>query len=105
KLEIKLNVEQTQFMGVSIFIVAAVIVMILVLLTSRSIIQPVERVYQTIERIRRENNLSVTIEQSGNDEITVMTRDFNSLVGDFRILIAEVNSALGTINDATQHLT
>ena len=105
KLEIKLYADQTQFMGISIFVVAAVIVMILVLLTSRSIIQPVERVYQTIERIRRENNLGVTIEQSGNDEITVMTRDFNSLVGDFRILISEVNSALGTINDATQHLT
>jgi methyl-accepting chemotaxis protein len=105
KLEIKLNADQTQFIGLTIFIVAAVIVMILVLSTSRSIIQPVERVYQTIERIRRENNLGLTIEQSGNDEITVMTRDFNSLVGDFRVLISEVNSALGTINDATKHLT
>ncbi|MBQ4850489.1 methyl-accepting chemotaxis protein [Pseudoalteromonas sp. MMG012] len=105
KLEIKLNADETQFVGIAIFVVAAVIVMILVLLTSRSIINPVERVYQTIERIRRENNLGLTIEQTGNDEITIMTRDFNSLVNDFGILISEVNSALGTINDATLHLT
>ncbi|MBQ4848014.1 methyl-accepting chemotaxis protein [Pseudoalteromonas sp. MMG005] len=105
KLEIKLNADETQFVGIAIFVIAAVIVMILVLLTSSSIINPVERVYQTIERIRRENNLGLTIEQTGNDEITIMTRDFNSLVNDFGILISEVNSALGTINDATLHLT
>jgi methyl-accepting chemotaxis protein len=79
--------------------------MILVLSTSRSIITPVERVYQTIERIRRENNLAIKIESTGDDEITTMTEDFNSLIDDFKILISEVNTALGTINEATHHLS
>jgi methyl-accepting chemotaxis protein len=94
-----------QYIAFIIFALAAVIVMLLVLSTSNSIIRPVERVYLTIERIRRENNLGLLIEQSGNDEITIMTRDFNSLINDFKILISEVNSALETINDATSHLT
>ncbi|RXF00938.1 methyl-accepting chemotaxis protein [Pseudoalteromonas sp. PS5] len=105
KSAIKENVDQTQMVAIGVFIVASIIVMTLVLSTSRSIIQPVERVYQTIERIRRDNNLSLQIEQSGNDEITIMTRDFNSLITDFRHLIADVNGALATINEATNHLT
>ncbi|TMP75296.1 methyl-accepting chemotaxis protein, partial [Pseudoalteromonas phenolica] len=105
KAEIKENVDKTQMLAIGVFVVAGIIVMTLVLSTSRSIIQPVERVYQTIERIRRENNLSLQIEQSGNDEITIMTRDFNSLISDFRDLIADVNGELATINEATDHLT
>ena len=105
KAEIKDNADTTQMIAFAVFIVAGVIVMALVLSTSRSIVQPVERVYQTIEKIRRENNLSLQIEQSGNDEITIMTRDFNSLLTDFRELIADIHGALSTINEATDHLT
>ncbi|MCF2858862.1 methyl-accepting chemotaxis protein [Pseudoalteromonas sp. SMS1] len=105
KQEIHDNAEFAKYVAIVIFIVAGVVVMFLVWSTSRSIIRPVERVYQTIERIRRENNLGIFIEQTGNDEITVMTRDFNSLIGDFKELIADVNRALMTINDATDHLS
>ncbi|MEI5640364.1 MULTISPECIES: methyl-accepting chemotaxis protein [unclassified Pseudoalteromonas] len=105
KAEIKANADTTQMIAFAVFIVAGLIVMALVLSTSRSIVQPVERVYQTIEKIRRENNLSLQIEQSGNDEITIMTRDFNSLLTDFRELIADIHGALSTINEATDHLT
>ncbi|AZZ96717.1 methyl-accepting chemotaxis protein [Pseudoalteromonas sp. R3] len=99
------NTEMAQMAALIIFVVASVLVMILVLSTSQSIIRPVERVYQTIERIRRENNLRIHIEQTGNDEITLMTKDFNSLIGDFKELIGDVNSALAIINDATHHLS
>ncbi|MBQ4813395.1 methyl-accepting chemotaxis protein [Pseudoalteromonas luteoviolacea] len=105
KKEIHNNAEFAKSVAIVIFLVAAVIVMFLVWSTSRSIIRPVERVYQTIERIRRENNLGIFIEQTGNDEITDMTRDFNSLIADFKELIADVNRALVTINDATDHLS
>ncbi|TMN32452.1 HAMP domain-containing protein, partial [Pseudoalteromonas piscicida] len=88
------NTQMAQMAALLIFVVASVVVMLLVLSTSQSIIRPVERVYQTIERIRRENNLRIHIEQTGNDEITLMTKDFNSLIGDFKELIGDVNSAL-----------
>ena len=45
------------------------------------------------------------IEQTGNDEVTIMTSDFNSLIGDFKSLINEVNTALNTLNVATEHLS
>ncbi|MCG7536793.1 methyl-accepting chemotaxis protein [Pseudoalteromonas sp. OOF1S-7] len=105
KQEVADNARMAQMAALIIFVVASVLVMILVLSTSQSIIRPVERVYQTIERIRRENNLRIPIEQTGNDEITLMTKDFNSLIGDFKELISDVNRALAIINDATHHLS
>lgn len=79
--------------------------MALVYLTSHSIIKPIERVYHTINEIRRNNDLSLFIEETGKDEITTMTVDFNSLIGDFKKLIYEVNTALNTLNIATENLS
>ena len=99
------SASQAQLIAFVVFILASIIVMILVYLTSRSIIIPIERVYHTINEIRRNNDLSMSISQSGKDEITTMTIDFNSLISDFKKLIYEVNTALSTLNVATEHLS
>ncbi|MBQ4799427.1 methyl-accepting chemotaxis protein [Pseudoalteromonas sp. MMG006] len=105
KLQVEQSVEQAQFLAILVFVIAGVIVLALVYFTSHSIIVPIERVYHTINDIRRNNDLRVMIEQTGKDEITTMTIDFNSLIGDFKNLIDEVNTALNTLNVATEHLS
>ncbi|CAM4192885.1 methyl-accepting chemotaxis protein [Pseudoalteromonas ostreae] len=105
KQQVESTAAQTQMLAIVIFIVASLLVMILVYLTSRSIIVPIERVYHTINEIRRNNNLRLVIEHSGKDEVTTMTIDFNSLINDFKKLIYEVNTALTTLNIATDHLS
>lgn len=105
KIKVQNSVEQAQILAVSIFVIACIIVLVLVHFTSRSILIPIERVYHTINNIRRSNDLRVTIEEIGKDEITIMSADFNSLIGDFNNLINEVNSALNTLNIATGHLS
>ena len=105
KLEVEKSVDQAQFIALVVFVVSGIIVLALVYFTSHSIIVPIERVYHTINDIRRNNDLSVMIEQTGNDEVTIMTSDFNSLIGDFKNLINEVNTALNTLNVATEHLS
>ncbi|KAF7779208.1 methyl-accepting chemotaxis protein [Pseudoalteromonas marina] len=102
---VKNSVSEAQFLAITIFVIAGVIVLVLVYFTSHSIIVPIERVYHSINDIRRNNDLSVMIEQTGKDEITIMTTDFNSLIGDFKNLIHEVNGALNTLNVATDHLS
>jgi methyl-accepting chemotaxis protein len=102
---VKNSVNEAQFLAITIFVIAGVIVLVLVYFTSHSIIVPIERVYHSINDIRRNNDLSVMIEQTGKDEITIMTTDFNSLIGDFKNLIYEVNGALNTLNVATDHLS
>ena len=104
-IHVKNSVSEAQFLAITIFVIAGVIVLLLVYFTSHSIIVPIERVYHSINDIRRNNDLSVMIEQTGKDEITIMTTDFNSLIGDFKNLIYEVNGALNTLNVATDHLS
>lgn len=105
KRQVEATAEQAQLVAIIIFIVASLVVMTLVYLTSHSIIKPIEKVYHTINEIRRNNDLSLFIEESGKDEITTMTVDFNSLIGDFKKLIYEVNTALNTLNIATENLS
>lgn len=105
KQQVESTAAKTQMLAIIIFIVASLLVMILVYFTSRSIIVPIERVYHTINEIRRNNNLRLVIEHSGKDEVTTMTIDFNSLISDFKKLIYEVNTALTTLNIATEHLS
>lgn len=105
KKQVSETAQQAQLLAIAIFIVASIIVMVLVYLTSRSIIQPIEKVYQTIDKIRRNNDLSLFIEHKGEDEVTRMTIDFNSLISDFKDLIYEVNTALTTLNIATGNLS
>ncbi|MEL7307817.1 MAG: HAMP domain-containing methyl-accepting chemotaxis protein [Pseudomonadota bacterium] len=105
KAFVESSASRAQMIALAVFIIASIIVMLLVYFTSRSIIQPIERVYHTINEIRRNNDLSMSITQSGKDEITTMTIDFNSLISDFKKLIYEVNTALSTLNVATEHLS
>ncbi|MEL0641206.1 methyl-accepting chemotaxis protein [Pseudoalteromonas aliena] len=105
KLKVQTSVSQAKMLAVSIFVIAGIIVLVLVYFTSRSIILPIERVYHTINNIRRSNDLRITIEETGKDEVTIMSADFNSLIGDFNNLINEVNGALNTLNIATEHLS
>lgn len=105
KLQVEKSVEQAELIAIIVFVISGIVVLALVYLTSQSIIVPIERVYHTINDIRRNNDLSVMIEQTGKDEVTIMTTDFNSLIGDFKNLINEVNMALNTLNVATEHLS
>ena len=93
-----------KFLSVAVFVVASAIVMFLVFFTSRSIITPINKVCETINKIRGENNLTINVKSSGQDEISIMTDDFDSLIGDFKILIFEVNTALGILGVATENL-
>ncbi|MGB1976100.1 MAG: methyl-accepting chemotaxis protein [Pseudoalteromonas tetraodonis] len=105
KQQVTETAQQAQLLAIVIFIIASIIVMLLVYLTSRSIIQPIEKVYQAIDQIRRNNDLSLFIEHKGKGEVTRMTIDFNSLISDFKDLIYEVNTALTTLNIATENLS
>ncbi|WP_372759876.1 methyl-accepting chemotaxis protein [Pseudoalteromonas sp.] len=105
KQQVASNIETAQRVAIIVFVLAGMLVLTLVYLTSRSIILPVERIYHSINQIRRHNDLTVKIEQQGNDEITVMSSDFNSLISDFNNLINEVNGALNSLNIATENLS
>jgi methyl-accepting chemotaxis protein len=97
-------VTTTRTLAFSIFMLVSISVLALVLLTSRSILQPIANVCRTIGLIRSDNDFRQRVDVSGNDEMTVLAQDFNQLLSDVQGLVGEVNRALQMLDEATAEL-
>jgi len=80
------------------------VVLTLLTLTSRSIIEPIQRVCQTIGLIRRDNDFRQRVVVDGRDEMTELAVDFNQMLNDFQDLVKSVNQALQMLDSATAEL-
>jgi len=97
-------VNATRALAFSIFMLVSIAVLSLVLLTSRSILQPIANVCRTIGLIRSDNDFRQRVDVSGNDEMTTLAQDFNQLLSDVQGLVGEVNQALQMLDEATSEL-
>lgn len=97
-------VNSTQQLALLVFALVLAAVLVLVALTSRSILRPVLAVCQTIGLIRQQNDFRMRVDVAGNDEMTALATDFNSMLGDFQNLIKTVNQALEMLDVATDEL-
>lgn len=104
KEQIDAQKRSSQVLVISILVMASFLVTLLLVMTSRAIIQPIDSAVAAINRIRQENDLSLQIPVHGNDEIADLSNNINALTSDFRALIFDVNSALETLNSATDEL-
>jgi len=97
-------VQLTQSIAFTLFVLVLVSVLILVMLTSRSIVQPITNVCRTIGLIRAENDFRQRVDVQGNDEMTALATDFNYMLSDFQDLVRSVNQALEMLDVATAEL-
>ncbi len=97
-------VQATRTLAVTMFVLVSSAVLALVLFTSHSILNPISNVCRTIGLIRRDNDFRQRVDVSGNDEMTVLAQDFNTLLSDVQDLVANVNQALQMLDDATAEL-
>ena len=97
-------VQMTQSIAFTLFVLVLVSVLILVMLTSRSIVQPITNVCRTIGLIRSDNDFRQRVEVQGNDEMTTLANDFNHMLSDFQDLVRSVNQALEMLDVATAEL-
>lgn len=97
-------VQMTQSIAFTLFVLVLVSVLILVMLTSRSIVQPITNVCRTIGLIRSDNDFRQRVEVQGNDEMTALANDFNHMLSDFQDLVRSVNQALEMLDVATAEL-
>lgn len=97
-------VARTQWLALSFFVLVLLVVLGLVFLTSRSILQPILAVCQTVGLIRRDNDFRQRIQVEGKDEMTQLANDVNGMIGDFQDLVNNVNQALEMLDTATQQL-
>jgi methyl-accepting chemotaxis protein len=104
ELAVDSAVKLTQSIAFTLFILVLVSVLILVMLTSRSIVQPITNVCRTIGLIRADNDFRQRVEVQGNDEMTTLATDFNHMLSDFQDLVRSVNQALEMLDVATTEL-
>ncbi len=97
-------VQLTQSIALTLFVLVLISVLCLVMLTSRSIVQPITNVCRTIGLIRTENDFRQRVEVDGNDEMTTLANDFNHMLSDFQDLVRSVNQALEMMDVATAEL-
>ncbi len=88
----------------TLFFVILAIAIVISILTSRSILRPIEQLRDLMITIGETKNLSLTAPCDGEDEIAEMSSHFNQMVSQFRGLISEVNTSVVALNDATNQL-
>lgn len=76
--------------GITVFLIIALILGIITYLIIRSIITPVERITQVISRIEVSKDLTLRCDASTQDELGEIAQHFNSMVGSFQQLIEQV---------------
>lgn len=85
----------------SAFFIILAIAITLALSISRSVLTSITRLQDTMIAIADTNDLTIEVATEGKDELGQMSRVFNDMVISFRNLIIEVNSSVGTLNEAT----
>ena len=94
----------SRYLAFTLFFVVLAVVIVLVLLTSRSILQPIQNVCRTIGVIRKDNDFRQRVAVEGRDEMTLLAQDFNAMLCDFQDLVRSVNQALEMLDTATAEL-
>jgi methyl-accepting chemotaxis protein len=97
-------VSAAKLLAVTLFVIVLTVVVTLVMLTSQSIIRPIDAVSSTISRIRQQNDFRLRVDADGKDEMSAMASDFNAMLGDFQDLIKGVNQAMTMLDGATAEL-
>ncbi len=90
-------------MTVSLIILALVVLVIATL--ARSIINPVKAMMVVMERVRKEDDLSLRAPADGKDEIASMGADLNKLLEEFQAVIQVVLSSTEQVSTAAEELS
>lgn len=94
----------SQKLAVSLFVLVLVLVIALVLMTSNSILQPIQKICATIGSVRKDNDFRLRAAEEGQDEMTRLAKDFNQMLSEVQELVANVNQALKMLDSATDEL-
>jgi len=94
----------SQTLAISLFVLVLVVVIALVLMTSNSILLPIQKVCATIGLVRKENDFRLRVAEDGQDEMTTLAKDFNYMLSDVQDLVRSVNQALEMLDQATHEL-
>ena len=101
---VKADIGFVNTLAYSLFTVVLVIALGSAWLIGRSILDRINNLQQTMNKIAQSNDLTTEVAVSGGDELSDMAEVFNHMLTNFRSLIVEVNHSVNTLNSATGSL-
>ena len=99
------NANFVNTMAYSLFFIILIIGVFLAWAISNNILTRITGLKKTMEHIAQSNDLTISVDASGGDELADMSKVFNHMVSSFRNLIVEVNHSIETLNSATASLS
>ncbi len=91
--------------ALALFALTLLVLGTLIVALSRSVIQPVREVQQTIAAVRSQRDFRLRLTLSGQDEMSLLGQDFNAMLGEVQQLIQSVNGALQMLDQAAAGLS
>lgn len=100
------DAEDSAFtLGVSIFVLIAIILLSFTIFIIRSIMEPVDRITRAISNIEKNKDLTIRCDATAEDELGQIAKHFNSMVESFQQLIEEVIESVQIMNHSCGELS
>lgn len=91
--------------AIAVFVLTLLVLGTLIVALSRSVIQPVRAVQQTIAAVRTQRDFRLRLAVQGQDEMSFLGQDFNAMLAEVQQLIQSVNGALSMLDQAATGLS
>lgn len=91
--------------AIAVFVLTLLVLGTLIVALSRSVIQPVRAVQQTIAAVRTQRDFRLRLTVLGRDEMSLLGEDFNAMLAEVQQLIQSVNGALSMLDQAATGLS
>ncbi|MCU4676412.1 methyl-accepting chemotaxis protein [Catenovulum sp. 2E275] len=84
--------------------IVIIILVIAAYYLARSLTKPLDELCKTINQIRASNDLTIRLDESGNNEISFLSKTFNQLQADFAAAIGYINATTAELDKTMAQL-
>jgi methyl-accepting chemotaxis protein len=77
----------------------------LIVMISRSIVNPLQSLSNTMREVQQSKNLNIRVDDTGTDELAEMAKSFNAMTSAFQSLIQDVLQSAETVSAAAEQLS
>lgn len=99
------SVQRYELIMLIVSALLGIIILWLILAISRSIVNPLQSLSNTMRKVEQSKDLSIRVDENGNDEMAEMAKSFNAMTIAFQTLIQDVLNSAQTVSTAAEQLS
>ena len=99
------TVQRYELIMLVVSALLGILILWLILAISRSIVNPLQSLSNTMRKVEQSKDLSIRVDENGNDEMAEMAKSFNAMTIAFQTLIQDVLSSAQTVSTAAEQLS